>query len=162
MTFSGKLYFRRSYFFTLFQSNNFATTVIFSEQLYLQSICFFWPAPFSEQLSLLRSSYCFRIGTFLEQNFYRAATTWEKEVLWGSYFSEQLPFLAEELFRMEISTEELLLFRSMYFCTASAFSEELHFGGKKQFFRKAIFRITHFFGELRFYSSYFFKRRYLL
>ena len=135
--FQGKLYFRRSYFFTLLQSNYFATTVTFSEQLYLQSICFFWPAPFSEQLSLLRSSYFFRIATFLEQNFYRAATTWEKEVLWGSYFSEQLPFLAEELFRMEISTEELLLFRSRYFCTASAFSEELHFGGKKAIFQKS-------------------------
>ena len=40
-TFSGQLYFRRNYFFTLFQSNYFDTTVIFSEQLALQRCHFF-------------------------------------------------------------------------------------------------------------------------
>ena len=40
-TFSGQLYFGRSYFFILFQSNYFDTTVTFSGQLFLQNSCFF-------------------------------------------------------------------------------------------------------------------------
>ena len=40
-TFSGQLYFGRSYFFTLFQSNYFDTAVTFSGQLFLQNSCFF-------------------------------------------------------------------------------------------------------------------------
>ena len=159
--FQGKLYFRRSYFFTLLQSNYFATTVTFSEQLYLQSICFFWPAPFSEQ-SLLRSSYCFRIATFSEQNFYRAATTWEKEVLWVSYFSEQLPFWRRNCLEWRYLQKSCYFFEAGTSAQHQLFQKSYILGEKKQFFRKAIFRITHFFGEPRFYSSYFFKRRYLL
>ena len=40
-TFSGQLYFGKSYFFTLFQRNYFDTAVIFSEELFLQNSCFF-------------------------------------------------------------------------------------------------------------------------
>ena len=39
-TFSGQLYFGRSYFFTLFQRNYFDTTVTFLQQLFLQNSCF--------------------------------------------------------------------------------------------------------------------------
>ena len=49
----------------------------------------------------------------------------------------------EELFRIEISTEELH-FQSKYFYTALIFSEELYFE-KSKFFTKAIFLITYFF-----------------
>ena len=120
-TFSGQLYFRRSYF-TLFQSNYFDTTVTFSGQLFLQNSFFF--ALFYEQL-LFRRSYFFRIASFLERNFYRAGFFWEFEVLYGSYFSEQL-FYPEELFRIKISKEELI-FQSRYFCTVSTFSEKIDF-----------------------------------
>ena len=85
-TFSGQLYFGRSYF-TLFQSNYFDTAVTFSGQLFLQNSCCF--SPFSEQ-SFFRSSYFFRIASFLERKFYRAATSWEYKVLYSNYFSEQL------------------------------------------------------------------------
>ena len=40
-TFSGQLYFGKSYFFTLFQSNYFDTTVTFSKHLFLQNSYFF-------------------------------------------------------------------------------------------------------------------------
>ena len=91
-TFSGQLYFGRSYFFTLFQSNYFDTTVTVSGQLFLASSCcfllfqnshFFGTAisseqllfsPFSEQ-SLFRRSYFFRIASFSERKFYRTATS---------------------------------------------------------------------------------------
>ena len=66
-------------------------------------------------MSLPYSSYYFRIGTFSERNFYLLGTLLENRKL------------AEELFGMKKSTEELL-FRSRYFCTASTFSEELHLG----------------------------------
>ena len=55
-TFSEQLYFWRSFFFTLLQSNYFGTTTTFSEQLFLQNCCFLWGASFfrtviySEQL----------------------------------------------------------------------------------------------------------------
>ena len=71
-TFSGQLCFWRSYFFTLFQSDYFDTTVTFSEQLFFQSSCFF--LLFSEQ-SLFRSSYFFRIASCSERQFYRAVTS---------------------------------------------------------------------------------------
>ena len=45
-TFTGQLYFQRSYFFTLRQSNYFDTTVTFLEQLFLHSICFFLTSSF--------------------------------------------------------------------------------------------------------------------
>ena len=56
---------------------------IFSEQLLF--------SPFSEQ-PLFQRSYFFRIASFSERKFYRAATSWEWEVLSGSYFLEQLFF----------------------------------------------------------------------
>ena len=57
-------------------------------------------------------------------------------------------FLAEELFRIKICTEELLC-RSKYFCTASTFAEELQ-SAKIEFFIEAMFRITHSFWRATF------------
>ena len=67
-------------------SNFFRTAAVFS---------FF---TFSEQ-SLFWRSYFFRIASFSERKIYRATTSREQEVLYGSYFSEQL-FFSEELFRI--------------------------------------------------------------
>ena len=120
-TFSGVLYFRRSYCFTILQRTTSA------QQL-----------PF-------RSSHFFRAAAFLRSSFYGTATSWMQ--LLNSFRAKLLPsshflrigssleqllfgtanFLAEELFRIKICIEELL-FRSWYFCTASAFSEELYLG----------------------------------
>ena len=73
-TFSGQLYFGRSYFFTLFQSNYFDTTVTFSEHLFLPQqlliflFHFFRTVTFSQELF-------FQNSFFLEQKFYRAVTS---------------------------------------------------------------------------------------
>ena len=56
-TLSGQLYFGKSYFFTLFESNYFDTTVTFSEQLFLENSCIY--SPFSEQ-PLFCKSFFFR------------------------------------------------------------------------------------------------------
>ena len=115
-TFSGQRYFGGSYFLTLFQSYYFDTTVTFSGQLFLQSSCcfvlfqnsnFFAGVILSEQL--LRSSHLLRIGSSLRQLLFRKT------------------IFSEELFTIKISKKELV-FQSRYFCTASTFSEKLHFG----------------------------------
>ena len=81
-TFSGQLYFGRSYFFTLFQSNYFDTTVTFSEQLFFQNSCcfllflnshFFTGVIFSEQL-LFRSETCTKQALFENKKFLTAVT----------------------------------------------------------------------------------------
>ena len=109
-TFSGQLYFRRNYFFTLFQSNcfragavfSFFRTVTFSQELFFQNSFFFGA-------KILQSSHFLRIGSSL------------RHLLFGN------TILSEELFRIKISKKELL-FQSRYFCTASTFSEKLYFG----------------------------------
>ena len=86
-TFSGQLCFWRSYFFTLFRSNYFDMTVTFSEQLFLQNSCFFLP---------FQNSHFFASVIFSESLLFqsdRVATS--LDVLYGSYFSEQVLFLEE-------------------------------------------------------------------
>ena len=141
-TFSGQLYFRRSYFFK---------TVTFSEHL-----LFFWRAPFSEQ-SILWGSYFFR-G---KKHHLKTGSSLVAKVLFGT-----AAFLAKELFRMKISTE---LIRNRYFCKPSTISEELHFG-KEQIFQKSnipdypffsgelLFRAATFSKDIVFYGSYLFRR----
>ena len=106
VTFSEQFYFWKIYFFKLFQGNYFVTTVTFSEQLFLRSSCFFEELFFQK---LLASSRFLRIESSSAQLLFGTAT-----------------ILAEELFRIKISTAELL-FPSRYFCTALTFSEKLHF-----------------------------------
>ena len=87
--FSEQLYFWRGYFFTIFQSDYFDTAVTFLEHIFFQSSCcflLFQNSHFSQQL-FFQNSFL-----FLEQKFYIAPTSWEWEVLYGSYFSEQLFF----------------------------------------------------------------------
>ena len=142
----------------LLHSNYFDTTVIFSEQLFLQSICSF------DKLLVQNRHFFdvvifFRIPTLWERNeppplenrkFFGVVTFWI-----GS-------FLAEELFRMKIFTKDLL-FRNRCCCRASTFSEELHLW-KSQFLRKAIshyplflknylFRAATFSNDVIFYST---------
>ena len=123
-TFSEELYFCRSHFLTLPQSNCFDTTVTLPEQLFFQSGCFFWGVPFSKE-PFPCSSYFFRIPNFSERNFYSSHFLIIGSSL-GQLLFGTVTFLPEELLNIKITTEELLC-RSRYFCAASAFSEELHF-----------------------------------
>ena len=97
-TFSGLFYFRRNYLFTLFQSNYFDTIVTFSEQLFLQSSCFF--------RGILLSKEPFRCSSYSNTQFFGA------KPLLSSYFLKiesslgQLifgtaTFVAEELIRIK-------------------------------------------------------------
>ena len=102
--FSGPnfLIFERSV--TFLQSNYFEATINFSEQLFHQSSCFFWGAPFSEQ-SLICSNYFFQKATFSEQNFYFYFYFLRIRSSLGQLLLGTTTFLAEDLFRIKISTE---------------------------------------------------------
>ena len=133
-TLSGQLYYWKSYFFTLFQSHYFDTTVTFLEQLFLQGSCFFWGASFSEKPLICSSyfffqnNYFFRVKLLSSSHFLRMGNSL------GSLFFGTATFLAKDLFTIKISIEELL-FRSGYFCTESIFSEEQHENRKKPVFQ---------------------------
>ena len=137
-TFSGQPYFGRSYFFTLFQSNYLGTTVTFSGSYFFRTAAVF--------------SFC-RTATFSQELFFQNSFFFGAKILQHSHFlrigsSLRQLFFSEKLFRIKISKKELL-FQSRYFCTASTFSEKLHFG-KNWFFRKSISALPTFSGELSF------------
>ena len=115
---SGQVYFRRSYFFTLSQSDYFDTTVHFPEQLFLQRSRFF-------RISISRGV------TYLQQLFFQSSYFFRGKLLANSHFLrivqtlfETATFLAEDLLGIKISTK----FIYKCYCTASTFSVEQHFG----------------------------------
>ena len=88
----------------------------------------------STQQLLFRGSYFLRAAAFLrssvvislQQLFFQNTCFLRVGSSLGQLPCGTATFLAEELFRIKIPTEELLC-QSRYFCPASAFSEELHF-----------------------------------
>ena len=123
-TFLGQLYFRRSYFFIPLQSNYFNTKDTFSEQLFLQCICFFWRVLFSEQ-PILRSSYFFRIATFFRAKLL-ASSHHLRTVLEKTNFSEKqystLPNLSGELlFGAATFSKDVIFYDSYLFSRAIPF-----------------------------------------
>ena len=94
LIFSELLYLQNSYFFL---RRSLFRTVTSSQQLLFQNNCIF-------RAKLQSSSHFLKTGSSLGQLLCGKAT-----------------FLVEKMFRIKISTEELL-FRSRYFRTASAYS----------------------------------------
>ena len=84
----GQFCLNKRYFFTLFQSNLFQsiTTVIFSEQLFLQNSCFFWGAPFSRTVTF--PQHCF----FQNSYFFWAKLLPRNHTLIIGNYLVQLPF----------------------------------------------------------------------
>ena len=119
-TFSGQFYFWRSYFFTLFQSDYFGTTVTSSEQLFFQSSCFFL---------LFQNSHFFAAVIFSEQLLFQNENSTEQPVLENEKFFVAVTFRNScfSLFRIKTPKKELL-FQGRYFYTVSTFPEKLHFG----------------------------------
>ena len=149
--FSGQLYFWRSYFFTRLQNNYFNATVNFSEQVFLQSSCFF------EEL-LFQYCYLCTAVNFSESHFFRAKLLLSSHFLriegsLGQLLFGAGTFLAEDFFRIKISTE-CHPFEAG--CTTSTFSEEHNFG------KSNIPHYLPFLESFLFGAATFFKRRYLL
>ena len=142
-TFSGQLCFGRSYFFTLFQSHYFDTTVNFSGQMFLQnSGCFllFQNIHFSQEL-FFQKSLLFGAKTLQSSHFLRIGSSL-RQLLFG------IAIFSQELFRIKLCKKELL-FQSRYFCTASTFSKRVRFG-KNWFFRRSVSSLLTFSGGLSF------------
>ena len=109
-----------------------------------------WATAFFEDILFQNSNFFQRIYFFQNNYFFRAkllqvATFCQQKFLQGSYFSEQL------LSRWVIKIfREELPFRSRYFCSASTFSEKLHF------VRKLIFKKSNIPHHLFFWRAAFF------
>ena len=127
-TFSRQLYFGRSYFFTLFQSNYFDATVTFSVQLFLQNSCFFFffrTVTFSQELffqnsfffgvKLLQSSHFLRIGSSLWQLLFGTVIFFRGTV--QRYLLKQLP-LQKRYFLQHTFSETI---QSYYFTATVTF-----------------------------------------
>ena len=123
----GQFYLRKSYFFTLFQSNLFQsiTTVIFSGKLFLQSSSFFEELLFSEQ-SLFLSI------VFSEQLLFQSETSTEKLHLENRKLFSAVTF--RNSYPQNISQKS-------YFLEADSSAQHQLF----QKISKAIFRLTYFF-----------------
>ena len=111
---------------------------------FLQRIGFFLQASFSEQ-ALLCSSYFFQSSYFLRVKRRIGSSL-------GKLLFRKATFLVEELFRMKISTEELL-FWSKHFC----FFRSATFWKKASFSEKQ-FHITHFFWRAAFFERLLFQK----
>ena len=170
-TFSGQLYFRKSYFFTLLHSNYFDTTTTFSEQLFLQSSYYFWGAPF------------FKTFTSLQQLFFQNRNLLGAKLLpnslflrtgrsLGQFFFARATSMVAYLFRINIFTEELLI-RRRDFCPASTYFRRVTLW-KKQYptlltflgasflewltFQKTLLSIASTLQKSYFFNKYFFRR----
>ena len=106
--------FRKAICSHIFSSTSI-TKVIFSEQLFLQSSCLFWGAPFLEQ-SL------FPTIIFSEYLLFQSEPSTQKPDLESRKFFSAVTF--QNSYSQKTSTEELL-FRSRFFCTTSTFSKTL-------------------------------------
>ena len=125
---SGQLYFRRSYFFTHFQSDYFNTK--FAQPISGKTTTFFVTI-FSEQLLFSPFSEQF----FSQQLFFQNSFLFKARVLQSSYFFRirsslwQLLFgtTVYSLFRIKISKKELLFLHSINFFRKATFSKKLIF-----------------------------------
>ena len=149
-------------------SSHFFGVITLLPQLLFQSSCIFRASAFFDQLLFQNNYHFFAAVIFSEQLLFQSKTSTEQLPLGKKKFFGEATFRNSYLFWRRNCLEWRYLQKSCYFFEAGTsaqhqlFQKSYILGEKKQFFRKAIFRITHFFGELRFYSSYFFKRRYLL
>ena len=144
VTFSGQLYFRRSFF----------RVITSTQQLHFRRSCFFSASAFF-------TSFFFRTGTSLQQLFFSEQLLFESETSSHHLRIEsslrkllfrKATFLVEELFRMKTSTEQLL-FWSKYFC----FFRSATFWKKASFSEKQ-FHITHFFWRAAFFERLLFQK----
>ena len=138
----GQLYFWKSYFFTVFESNFFQsiTRVTFSEQLFLQSRCLFWGAPFSKQ-SLFSSFFP------PEYLLVQSETSTQETNLENRKFFSVVTF--QNSYPQKTSTEELF-FQSRFFCTTSTFSKKSKILKKDTFWEKQNSALPTFSRELSF------------
>ena len=138
----------------------FRVTTSTQQILYRSSFFFRASTSFSEQPLLssnhfFQNNYFFRVELLLSSHSLRIGRSF-RQVLFGT-----ATFLGVEMFRIKISTEELL-FRNQVLLHSINFFQRAAFWKKANFSEKQYSTLFTFSGELSFQSGYFFKKRYLL
>ena len=143
VSFSGQLYFRKSYFFTLFQSNYFDTTVTFSEQLFLQNSCFFLLSQNSHFFAgvIFQNSFFFGPKLLQRSHFLRIGSSLRKLLFETAIFSE-------ELIRIKISEKRNTVLKQILLHSINLFRKKNWFWKKTDFSEKQYFALSTFSGEL--------------
>ena len=139
-TFLGQLYLRRSFF----------GVITSTQQLLFRRSCFFSVSAFFYKL-LFQNRHFFAAVIFFQSSYFLRVKRRIGSSL-GKLLFRKATFLVEELFRMKISTEELL-FWSKHFC----FFRSATFWKKASFSEKQ-FHITHFFWRAAFFERLLFQK----
>ena len=151
--FSGQLHFGTSYFFTLFLSTYFDTTVTFSGYLFLQNSCcfvlfhLFRTVTFSQDL-FFQNSFFFGAKILQSSHFLRIQSSLQ-QLLFGTAFSE-------ELFRIKISKKRATFSKQVLLHSINLFRKAILW--KKLIFQKINFRITYFFWRAVFLEQLLFQK----
>ena len=158
-TFSEQFW--RSYFFILFQSNLFDTTVTFLEQLSLQSSCFFEEL-FFQNNHFFRSIYLFRIATFSERNsseqplfekrkFFRAVT-FPNSYLFGGEIVQNKNIYRRVTFSKRVLLHSMHVFRKATFWKKLT-SQKSNIPHYLLFLESYVFGVATFSKDATFYGS---------
>ena len=130
MTFSGQLYFWRSYFFTPFQGNYFDTTSISQRSYFFRAAAFlrssfFRTVNFSQLLfqPLLENRKLFRAVTFRNNHFLAEELFRKKDIYRRATFSKQVLLHIINFFRKATFWKKLIIQKS----NTLTFSGELPF-----------------------------------
>ena len=137
-------------------SSHFFGVITLLPQLLFQSSCIFRASAFFDQLLFQNNYHFFAAVIFSEQLLFQSKTSTEQLPLGKKKFFGEATFRNSYLFWRRNCLEWRYLQKSCYFFEAGTsaqhqlFQKSYILGEKKQFFRKAIFRITHFFWRATF------------
>ena len=167
-TFSGQLYFRRSYFFTLLQSSY--TIVTFSQLLFRSSFFFrasaflrssFFRTVTSSQLLFFKNSYFFRVKLLPSSHHLRIGSSLGKSYPLDGGIVLNKNICRRANFPKQVLLQSINLFRRATFWKKANFSEKQYsalptFSGELPFQRGYLLKRRHLLQQLPFQKSYFF------
>ena len=128
-------------------------TVTFSDQLFLQSICFFLTVIFSEQL-LFQGETSTEQPPLENRKFFRVAT-FRSSYLFGEGIVQNKDMYRRAAFLKQVPLHSINYFRRVTFWKKENFPEKQYY---PIFLESRFFRVVTFSKDLIFYSSYFFRR----
>ena len=121
LTFSRELYFRKSYFFTLHQSNYIDTTDTFLEKLFLHSSCLFF-----EKLRFWKSHFLVAV-IFSEYVIFRSEVSTNQRILENRKFFRTVTFRNTYFFSGGIDLEKIFFYlkKSSFFEASASAQHQL-------------------------------------
>ena len=148
------VFFQRSYFFTIFQSNCFDETVTFSEQLFLQNNCFF-------KVLLFKNNHFFAAVIFSEQLLFQSENSIKQPLLVNGKLFRAVTFRSSYLFGG--GTVQKVLLHSINVFKKAIFQKKIIFQKSNMpyylpFLESCLFRAATFSKDATFYSNSLFRR----